>query len=122
VRQENRVQRYTREGRFLGCRGSYGSNDGEFNMPRGITVDRAGDIYGAAWRSDRIQKSDADGRFITRFGSPIRARPSSAGLPESPLTGMAIYLLPTGETNESNCWGRKAGSTQKFTVSPGGPN
>ena len=41
--------------------GSYGTGEGEFNMPWGIAVDDEGDVYVADWRNDRIQKFSADG-------------------------------------------------------------
>jgi DNA-binding beta-propeller fold protein YncE len=38
----------------------------------GITVDRAGDIYVADWRNDRVQKFDAEGKFVACYGTPGR--------------------------------------------------
>ena len=48
-----RVQRYTREGRFLESWGRPGSGDGEFNLPWGIHVTAEGDVLVSDWRNDR---------------------------------------------------------------------
>ena len=65
----HRVQKFTREGGFLGQWGSYGCGEGEFNMPWGIAVDELGDVYVADWRNDRVQKFSADGGFLMAFGT-----------------------------------------------------
>ena len=65
----NRVQKFTKEGQFLGKCGTPGSGDGEFNMPWGIAIDSQGDVYIADWRNDRIQKFSPDGHFLMKFGT-----------------------------------------------------
>ena len=64
------MQKFTKDGRFLAKWGTYGSGDGELNMPWGITVDELGHVYVADWRNDRIQKFTADGELIFKFGRP----------------------------------------------------
>ena len=46
-----------------------GANRGQFNLPRGITRDSAGNFYVADTQNLRIQKFDKDGNFVTMFGS-----------------------------------------------------
>jgi len=65
----NRVQKFTKEGKFITKWGTAGSGAGEFNMPWGIDVDAAGDVYVTDWRNDRVQKFTADGRFLMQFGT-----------------------------------------------------
>jgi DNA-binding beta-propeller fold protein YncE len=67
--RNNRVQVFTREGKFLFAWGSHGSGDGEFNIPWGIDIDRNGDVYVADWRNDRIQKFTPDGQFLLKVGA-----------------------------------------------------
>ena len=43
--------------------------DGQFNVPRGITLDTAGNIYVAGTNNHRIQIFDSSGTFLTKFGS-----------------------------------------------------
>ena len=64
----HRIQKFSKDGKFLAKFGSLGDGEGEFNMPWGITVDEVGDIYVADWRNDRVQKFTADGKFIMAIG------------------------------------------------------
>ena len=84
-------------GNFVSRWGSYGSGDGQFNIPEGIAVDSAGNIYVADRGNDRIQKFSSTGAFITKWGSwgsgAANSRPPGA----SPQTAPAIFmsLIPT---------------------------
>ncbi|HEX2278683.1 MAG TPA: NHL repeat-containing protein, partial [Candidatus Tectomicrobia bacterium] len=70
--RNHRIQRYTKDGRFLGQWGSRGRGPGEFNLPWGIAVDRSGAVYVADWRNDRVQKFDPAGKFLAAYGTPGR--------------------------------------------------
>lgn len=63
----HRVQRFTKEGGYLGGFGRHGADDGELNMPWGMCVDDAGNVYVADWKNDRVQKFDPDGNFLLKF-------------------------------------------------------
>jgi glucose/arabinose dehydrogenase len=56
------------EHHFKGMWGSFGTNDGEFNRPRGIAVESDDDILVVDSRNFRIQKSTNDGQFIRKWG------------------------------------------------------
>ena len=64
----HRVQKFTRDGKFLMGWGGLGNGDGEFNSPWGITVDELGHVYVVDWRNDRLQKFTADGELIFKIG------------------------------------------------------
>jgi DNA-binding beta-propeller fold protein YncE len=64
----NRVQQFTKDGKFIRKWGTAGSGDGQFNMPWGIALDTEGDVYVTDWRNDRVQKFTAEGRFLMQFG------------------------------------------------------
>jgi DNA-binding beta-propeller fold protein YncE len=70
----NRIQKLSTRGRSLavwgrdGGNGSPGSGNGEFHLPRGVTVDRFGDVYVADKDNNRIQEFDSRGRFLRRWG------------------------------------------------------
>ena len=49
--------------------GSQGSGDGQFFNPKGVAVDKAGYIYVVDSGNHRIQKFDAQGRFVAKWGS-----------------------------------------------------
>lgn len=51
-------------------RGGDGNTAGRFSKPRGIAADSKGNFYIADTGNDRIQKFDADGKFVAVFGDP----------------------------------------------------
>jgi DNA-binding beta-propeller fold protein YncE len=52
----NRVQKFTSDGNYLGQWGGSGSGPGQFEAPRGIVVDAAGFVYVTDGGNNRIQK------------------------------------------------------------------
>ena len=65
----DRVQKFTGDGRFLDSWGTNGGGDGELDSPWGITIDAHGDIYVADWGNSRVQKFSADGGFLMSYGT-----------------------------------------------------
>jgi DNA-binding beta-propeller fold protein YncE len=65
----NRVVRFSPDGKVLATFGSAGSGDGQFNMPWGVGVDTSDNIYVADWRNDRVQKFSPGGEYLATFGS-----------------------------------------------------
>ena len=102
-----RIQRWTKEGRFLGSWGNKGTGDGEFNMPWGITVDREDNVYVADWRNDRVQKLDRrEGTWRPSAHQAVHRGAYRGTAPESftsrpgwPWTRTATYSWPTGATS-----------------------
>jgi len=64
----NRVQKFGLDGTFQGKFGSFGSGQGQFNLPWGISIDQHGLVYVADWRNDRIQQFTMDGEWQATFG------------------------------------------------------
>jgi sugar lactone lactonase YvrE len=68
------VVKYSEDGRFLfkiggdGSSAGSGSTDGQFNMPRGLALDKDGNLYVSDSLNNRIQKFDRDGSFLMKFG------------------------------------------------------
>src|SRR5215510_815660 len=60
----SRVQKFTKEGRFLATWGRHGRGAGEFDMPWGICLDSQGDVYVADWKNSRVQKFSPTGAFL----------------------------------------------------------
>ncbi len=53
----------------LFARGPAGANRGQFNLPRGIARDAAGDFYVVDTQNMRVQEFDPQGTFLRVFGS-----------------------------------------------------
>ncbi len=64
----NRIQKFTGRGEFLGRWGQGGTNAGCFDYPQGLTADAGGYIYVADTHNNRIQKFQSDGGFVTQWG------------------------------------------------------
>ncbi|HZA22795.1 MAG TPA: NHL repeat-containing protein, partial [Dehalococcoidia bacterium] len=67
--RNNRIQKFSLDGKFQGKFGSPGNGPGQFNLPWGIAVDKEGSVYVADWRNDRIQQFTADRQWQASFGS-----------------------------------------------------
>jgi glucose/arabinose dehydrogenase/sugar lactone lactonase YvrE len=65
----NRIQKFSANGTFLGKFGSFGTNDTSFDAPEGIAVDQQGNVYVVDTGNNRIQKFSANGTFLGKFGS-----------------------------------------------------
>lgn len=62
------VKAYARNGQGLFTIGKRGKEDGEFNFPAGIALDRGGNIYVADSGNFRVQIFDSNGKFVSTFG------------------------------------------------------
>lgn len=69
VLDRTRLQKFSAEGELLGSWGKAGENDGDFNKPMGIFIDKDGFVYIADSGNNRIQKFDDKGQFIAKWGS-----------------------------------------------------
>ena len=60
-----RVHRFSAEGELKASWGEPGSGPGQFNLPHGIVVDRAGRVFVADRENSRIQIFSSDGDLLT---------------------------------------------------------
>jgi peptidylamidoglycolate lyase len=63
----NRVIKFSREGKYLFEWGDKGSEKGAFDIPHGISLDGNGNVYVADRENNRVQVFDPAGRFIKQF-------------------------------------------------------
>ncbi len=69
----DRIVKYSKDGKFIKAWGHHGSGQGEFNVPHGLAMDSVGHLYVADRSNNRIQIFDSDGTFIAewkQFGRP----------------------------------------------------
>src|SRR5919197_1220774 len=71
-RGNDRIQKFTTDGKFILKWGSSGTGDGQFRSPTGIATDLVspGHVWVADSGNSRIQKFYSNGTFITKWGSP----------------------------------------------------
>lgn len=65
----NRVQRFSVDGRHLGGWGTQGSDNGQFDRPTDVAVTPDGDVWVADSNNHRIQKFSPNGTFLARWGT-----------------------------------------------------
>ncbi len=64
----NRVQRFTRDGRFVSMWGGTGSGTGQFVHPECVAIDTSGNVYVTDSGNSRVEKFRADGQFLGQWG------------------------------------------------------
>lgn len=71
--RNDRVVKFSKDGRFLKAWGSHGAQPGEFDQPHDICFDSKGRVFVADRSNNRVQIFDQNGRFIDQwkqFGRP----------------------------------------------------
>jgi peptidylamidoglycolate lyase len=63
----SRVAKFSPDGHFLFAWGSKGHLPGEFDLPHGIELDSAGNVYVADRENRRIQVFDSNGQFLKEW-------------------------------------------------------
>ena len=62
-----RIHKFTPDGGLVCSWGEPGSGPGQFRVPHGIAVDRAGTVYVADRENSRIQMFSSDGKFLEEW-------------------------------------------------------
>lgn len=63
----NRVVKFSASGKYLFEWGKKGNKPGEFNLPHGISLDSAGNVYVADRENGRVQSFSPEGKFIKEW-------------------------------------------------------
>ena len=62
--RNDRIQKFTADGRFIAAYGASGAGHGQFSRPSGVCVDADGYIYVSDWGNERVQLLAPDGAFV----------------------------------------------------------
>jgi DNA-binding beta-propeller fold protein YncE len=89
----NRIAKFSPEGKFLLDWGRKGTDAGEFNLPHSVTVDAQGLVYVADRSNARIQVFDANGKFLKMWKSEELGRPWSLTIGPDNL----LYMVDGGD-------------------------
>ena len=76
--------------------GSYGSGDGQLNIPYGVALDAAGNIYVADSGNQRVQVFNSQGNFLFKFASPAFDPPIGVALDASGNIFVTDYYCSQG--------------------------
>jgi len=68
--RNSRVVKFSPDGKYLFEWGRKGSGEGEFDIPHGLCLDEAGNVYVADRENRRIEVFDPTGRFLRQFADP----------------------------------------------------
>jgi hypothetical protein len=74
------VKRYSNDGAFKGMVGGYGNVPGTFTRPKGIALDRGGNLYVVDAAFENVQIFNADGELLMHFGGSYKG-PGAMWLP-----------------------------------------
>jgi DNA-binding beta-propeller fold protein YncE len=68
--ENDRIQKFDTNGKFLMKWGLSGTGDGEFYHPGDIETDSSGNVYVVDINNARVQKFDSEGNFLMKWGAP----------------------------------------------------
>ena len=67
--KNDRIQKFTNDGKFLMQWGTQGDEDGQFVFPAGVAIDSDDNVYVTDQNNGRIQKFTSDGAFLAKWGT-----------------------------------------------------
>ena len=122
---QHRIQIFNSDLTYCNSFGSFGSSDGQFNMPYDISVDQQGNVYVADSENHRIQVFTVDGVYLRQFGRKGK-KEGELNMPISVAVDSESYLVYVGEWENSRisvfstngefikCFGEKGSDPGQF--------
>ena len=89
----NRIAKFSADGKFLLDWGRKGQGPGEFDLPHNVAVDAQGLVYVADRSNSRIQVFDANGKFLRMWKSEELGRPWGLAIGPDNL----LYVVDGGD-------------------------
>jgi uncharacterized protein (TIGR03663 family) len=102
----HRVQKFDADGKFVTMWGGFADTGGALGAeatfwgPRGLAVDPQGNVYVADTGNKRIQKFDADGKFLSQYGG-VGVEPGQFNEP------VGVAVAPDGTIFVADTWNRR---------------
>ena len=75
----NRIQKFNSSGTSVTQWGTYGTSNGQFELPYGVAVDASGYVYVTDTWNNRVQKFDSNGVYQIQWGNGAPASGSGPG-------------------------------------------
>jgi sugar lactone lactonase YvrE len=100
--QANRITILNQDGSVAGTLGKAGTGDGEFQEPWSVAIAPDGSVYVADTWNHRIQKFDASGRFLTKWGTFIDTKGQRDGEPYAFWGPRDVAIGPDGNVYVSD--------------------
>ena len=92
----DRIVKFSKDGKFITAWGTHGKAAGEIDTPHGIALDSAGRVYVADRANNRIQIFEPDGKFVAEWKD--FGRPSDVAIDKNDM----IYVNDTQSTDKTN--------------------
>ncbi|HYV99469.1 MAG TPA: peptidyl-alpha-hydroxyglycine alpha-amidating lyase family protein, partial [Gemmatimonadaceae bacterium] len=88
----NRVVKFSADGKYLAAWGTKGTGPGDFDLPHGIARDRDGRLFVSDRSNGRVQVFDANGRYMNEWkGAPLVSPNNVAFGPDG-----RVYIVDDG--------------------------
>ena len=94
----NRVVKFSATGKYLFEWGKKGNKPGEFNLPHGISLDSAGNVYVADRENGRVQSFSPKGKFLKEWDNHQRGAIYSVTNDTAKHKLIMINYLTMGDT------------------------
>lgn len=121
----SRVVKFTADGKYIKEWGTKGNQEGQFNLPHAVDIDKAGNIYVADRENQRVQEFNSDGSFLKLWADPSFGSIQSMVIPPS---GNTIYASDykwkedgTPISSDIIIINAKTGQHSKITNDPAAP-